>query len=273
MEDQINRALKEIEALETYKGEDEVISSLDYQQLLKDKKALSHIGCAIPTLEGLLNGFQIGELVIISGTTGQGKTSFAQSLTQNFFNYEGIKSLWFSYEVRPEQFFSKFPKLPLFYLPKTLKDKSVNWLEERILEAKLKFNTQIVFVDHLHYLVDIIKTRQPSLEIGSIMRSLKTLAIRHEIIIFLIAHTTKIKFDDEPDNDSLRDSSFIAQEADIVLMLWRLQDKKTKEFTNETILKICKSRREGIISKKIKLQYLNSQFSELTNIYDEQQLS
>ena len=122
-------------------------------------------------------------------------------------------------------------------------------------------------VDYVHFLVDLIKMRQPSLEIGSIVRSLKLLAIEYDVAIFLLAHLMKTKLDCEPDNDSLRDSSFIAQEADIVLMIWRKQNKQTKEFTNEAIIKITKNRREGLIGKMIPVIYSKGMLIE--EIYEE----
>src|SRR3990167_897172 len=263
----LDQLTKKIIDLQNYQGEDAVISSLDYQALLKNQPPAKKMGCwLMPSLDGMLNGFQEGELIVLSGATGHGKTTLAQSLTQGLLKND-TKSLWFSYEMKPSQFFAKFPELPLFYLPKTLKDKSTNWIEEKIIEAKLKFGVKTVFIDHLHFLVDLIKMRQPSLEIGSIVRSLKLLAIEYDVAIFLLAHLMKTKLDCEPDNDSLRDSSFIAQEADIVLMICRKQNKQTKEFTNEAIIKITKNRREGLIGKMIPVIYSKGMLIE--EIYEE----
>ena len=86
--------------------------------------------------------------------------------------------MWFSYEVRQDNFLKTFgDKLPLFYMPARLTENSVDWITRKIHEAKLKFEIKAVFVDHLHYLIDMNR-RNVSVEIGAVMRSLKKLALK-----------------------------------------------------------------------------------------------
>jgi len=256
---------EKIKQLANYSGEDRVISVSEYIDSIGSVDSVKY-NSKLPSLDNFLEGFEEGELTVISAPTGCGKTTFAQTLTENFYD-NGFNSLWFSYEMRPVQLIKKFPNLPMFYLPNNLKERTLSWIEDRITESEIKFKTKIVFIDHLHYLIDMLKLGQPSLEIGSIVRQLKRIAVEHEILIFLIAHLKKIKIDEELDNDHLRDSSLIAQEADNVLMLWRLK-QKTGEMTNESILKITKARRTGTVGKKIKMSLVNKKFIEMTQFYD-----
>jgi replicative DNA helicase len=79
----------------------------------------------------------------------------------------------------------------------------------------------------------------------------------------LIAHTTKVKFDAEPDLSAIRDSSFISQEADTVLMIWR---KRKLEMSNEATLAVLANRRtghNGIINLLLK----DGRFQESTDGY------
>ena len=224
-----------------YEGDDKVISSHEMQEIILSQKNTDfNIGSMCHDLDETLGGFEGGEVTVISGETGQGKTLFAQSLTRNF-HLRDIPSTWFSYEVTPKWFLKAFgDNLPIFYMPSKLKDNTLDWLRERIHEGIVKYGSRAVFIDHLHFLVDMRTKNNMSLEIGFTMRTLKKIALEHNICLFLIAHTAKAKADTEPGIESLRDSSFIGQEADNVLIIWRKTDS-----INEAFLKVVKNRKRG----------------------------
>ena len=216
----LNQAqLNKLERLKKYKGTDAVISSKDFKDDLdKRKDEISSFSSGFEDLDKFSGGFEEGELIIVTGYTGHGKTSFLQSLTENFLEQK-VKTLWFSYEMTAAQFFSKFKELPLFYLPKELKGSAMHWIEERILEAIMKYRIKVVMIDHLHFLIDLAQIRHPSLEIGTIVRSLKSMALRYKITLFLIAHTSMPRGDQPPGLENIRDSSFITQEAEATLAI------------------------------------------------------
>jgi len=249
-----------------YKGEDEVISSKEYQKIiaLQDKTNQLKVMTDIPKLDDIIGGFREGNLVVISGATGMGKTSVAQSLTENFDE----KTLWFSYEVPVAEFMTKFREAPLFYLPKSIIGDTVSWVENKIVESMAKFDTRVVFIDHLHYIVDIASLKANiSVQIGVVMRELKKIALKWGIIIFLIAHLKKTKITDVPEIDDMRDSSFIAQEADIVMVVTRLKQEDSSEFSNEALVSVLKHRRTGKTGT-VKLLYHNHRFNQVANEYD-----
>ena len=253
------------ERLVAYEGEDRVISSLEKEESLgkivvPDEKFYSKI----PRLDKIIDGFEPGELVTVSGRTGDGKTLLTTTLTETFVR-DRVKSLWFSYEMTPKQFFKRFPTLPEFYLPNHLTDKALPWIEDRIIEAKIKYNIKAMFVDHLHFLVDMARLKNASLEIGSIVRQLKTMSIKHNIITFLIAHIGQLSKPRRPTMDDIRDSSFIKSESDIVLMIWRLKDKKTGQFLNEARIGVDKNRREGIVGKTAKVAKIDGYLREVSD--------
>jgi len=254
-----------------YKGDDEVISSIELYTALKARCGnIIHHKSHIPSLDNLILGFLGGELIVISGKTGNGKTLLCQSLTKSFAENKE-KSLWFTYEVPMFQFLSQFGKdLPHFYMPKILKSKSLDWIYTKIKEAKLKYNIKFIFVDHLHFLADVMMRTNPSLEIGRVMRTLKLWALEFDIAMFLVSHMMKIKSDREPESGDTRDSSFIEQEADNVFYVWRLTNVE-----NGAILKITKNRGMGVYNKKVELikrgNYLveRSKIPDINNISDD----
>ncbi|MFO8164517.1 MAG: DnaB-like helicase C-terminal domain-containing protein [Desulfatiglandales bacterium] len=239
-----------------YKGPDQVVTSFELEDILAQSsdKALC-VKSKMHTLDRLLEGFESGELIAISGPRKSGKTLFAQSLTVGFLP---TKSLWFSYELTLKQFLRTFPELPLFLSPLKLKAYSLPWLKERILEAIFKHSIGVVFIDHLHFLFDMVRAKNTSLEIGQVVRFLKGLAIDYNLIIFLLCHMKKISFDKEPDDSDVRDSSLVSSESDVGLILWRLVDTN-----NQAMVKVAYSRRTGVLSKTVKIAKINGLLREV----------
>jgi replicative DNA helicase len=246
------------EELRDYEGEDKVISSHEMARTLQEEKRPIEIKSGIQTLDECIGGFEGGELSVISGLTGNGKTLFDQTLTRNFAD-QGIKSLWFSYEVMPANFLKAFGEdLPLFYMPARLTENAIDWISTRISEAILKYEIRAVFVDHLHFIVEMSRNSNLSIEIGAVMRAIKKMAVKFNIAFFLIAHPTKVKPDMELGIGDIRDSSFVAQEADNVFLIWRLLKKE-----NQAILKIAKNRGRGVLEKKITLRKVGNFLEEV----------
>lgn len=237
-----------LETFKSYEGKDEVITSKEaWEELEREKKPVPKFQSKIPTLDKLLDGFMEGELVVVSGITKHGKTSFCQSLTNNFAE-QGINCLWFSYELPPKEFLRKFKEpLPYFLIPKNLADNSLEWIETRIVEAIAKYGVKIVFIDHLHFLLDLQALGRGNISgwIGFLMRQLKNIARQWDVCIVIICHTTKLEYDIEPNFSDIRDSSFICQESDLTLMIYRLKEKGTNEYINEAKLTIQANRRTG----------------------------
>lgn len=234
---------------------DKIISSWELRESLKDEKAVKYY-CGVTSIDETFEGFEPGELITLSGPTKHGKTSVFQMLTSGFEGND-VFSLWFAYEVPPVQLIRRFPNLPLFYFPAVIKDRIMSYLDKKIREAKEKFNVKIVFIDHLHYLLDLSRMTNASIQIGQVIRGLKRLAIKHGVCIFLAAHTTKLLPDKEPSADDIRDSSFVSQESDGVMIVWR-----TKKVVNESRLKLEYHRRIGLIDKIIPLVFMHGELRE-----------
>ncbi|MBN2282749.1 MAG: hypothetical protein JXO48_02555 [Deltaproteobacteria bacterium] len=245
--------------LSNYDGEDKIVSSYEMQKILQNQRHSYKIMSHIPSLDRLIDGFVPGELIVISGPTKNGKSLFSQTLTKNFHDQHAI-SLWFSYELPPHQFLSCFPELPLIYMPKMLRSADYDWLEQRIMESFTKYRTRFIFLDHLHYLVDMARLRNPSIEIGSVIRRLKLLAVREELVIFLMCHTKKFNRDGN-DFGEIRDSSFVEQESDCALMVRRFPDIDD----NVACLMVNQHRRTGVLQKKVWLEKQGNYLVETTD--------
>lgn len=227
-------------------------------------------------------GFRGGELVIISGPTGMGKTLYAQVLTTNL-NKVSIPNLWFTYEMSPWYLKEKFVKMgetsksPI-YSPVQLLDGTIKFIDQEIKEAIEEYACKVIFIDHLHYLIPLQNVGNSSLMIGGIVRELKKIAIKRDVIIVLIAHTKKIYQDEKLDLSSIRDSSLVSQESDYVFLVERLKrEENTKKldtkpvdtiWTNNTKIQLAKNRRTGKLFYVI-FQYTNNTLIPISNSYDE----
>ena len=260
----IEERIKMEAELASYSGDDRVVSSIELFDIIRERESQSaqvSMMSGIPSLDRAIQSFDGGELTVISGDTGMGKTLFSQTLTFEFFK-QGKYVLWFSYEVRASQFLSQFGyPLPAFLLPHELSSSSMDWIRKRMIEAKLKYGLDAVFIDHLHFLIDMVSRNNISLEIGSVMRTLKKMALELNVAIFILAHTNRGKTDSgEPDIFSLRDSSMVGCESDNVLFVWRLVNTP-----DQAMIKVSKNRKFGVYNFKVKLQ---KQGKYLREVYD-----
>jgi len=231
-------------------------------------------------------GLREGDLVVISGVTGEGKTEICRNLTINF-SKQTVPTLWFSYEEDPFYLLENFKKLEfdteklLAYAPIELISNELDFIEQEVKEATSKKAVKIVIIDHLHYLIPLKQSINSSLLIGGIVRELKKMAIRNKIVLFLIAHTRKVNVGDELNLSSIRDSGLIANEADYVFLIERRRKKKSPReklesdyltggevFYNQSRVTLAKNRRTG------KILYMdfgvkNGKFIPIAKEYDE----
>ena len=272
-----------------YHGEDEMILSDEKWELIKKQlleKPEFFVHSNFPAIDALFpQGFGPG-VHVISGPTGEGKSTYAQSLTAKFVKQNIIPS-WFIYEGKQDKLFKVFlqyfdDKLPIFSIPKIIpKNKnSTSWLKERILEAKGKYNASVVFVDHLHYFAEmqgLSGKDKVHLFIGDLMRELSEFTQNNNIVMFLIVHTkseagTFKKGHKFYTKDDIRDSSFVKQEAVSTTIVWRGIQKTDANpagwiYTNNEILNIDKNR-EGGLTGFVKLSWIKGLFEEIAQGYD-----
>lgn len=261
------RTAEELRKLEdklaVYDGEDKIISSQELATSFEENQTTPQM-TGVGSLDRILGGIEAGEMVIVSGPTGEGKTTLLMSITKNMA-LKGVPSAWFTLEVTPQAFITKIKKgsggtVPHFYLPARNTDNQLEWLEQRIIEAKVKYDIKAVFIDHLHQIFTMHKfgkTGSLSLEIGDMAGRIKQMAIDHHLIIFLIAHTrdNSEKPTAEPRKEEIRDSGLISRLADSIILVWRvkneaeLDDKRRPDNLAEGDVKakirVVKNRREG----------------------------
>lgn len=197
-------------------------------------------------LDRMTMGLAPGELIIIGGATSNGKTVLSMNIAANVAK-QGKSVLFVTLEMTHGEAGVRFRKIlgeeqydkcgaTIFFQ----KNDELSWhsIDGLIRKAKEEAECELVVIDHLHYFTREIQNIAD--ELGNITKELKKNAIRHQLPIILISHTRKA-----PDShtrktgiNDLRGSSYIAQDADIVLMV----ERNLKEFPNDIIVTLEKNR-------------------------------
>jgi replicative DNA helicase len=309
-EEDFSATLRKLKDLEQTEKDKETVPEYwkyeDAPQILEMATKKGGMAFDLPLLDDITEGLKEGELVVVSAPTGVGKTTFCQTLTWNL-SQKSIPTLWFTLEVTLANFLRPFiandptverdtesklmrVKGRPIYFPKNLEQLSFYNLRKIISYAATKFDVKVVFIDHLHYLARIHDQHSRmdnfSLFLGDRVRELRRIAMETGVTIVLVAHMGKTMEDSVPTLNDIRDSSFVAQEADIVLMLWREKAKRPvleqtphghieQWFYPWTMCKVEKSRRtgkRGTISFEFKKgfyeQITPQQIVELRGLFD-----
>lgn len=178
-------------------------------------------------IDALTKGFMPGELVILGGYTSRGKTQLAVNMAWRMVQ-AGIRVLFVTLEMTKPQLNTRFMRLgeiqvdtPLFYQSlDVLAPADIDGLIERAKGDGVQF----VVVDHLHYFA---RGNNILGQVGEVTRDFKRLALKHELPILLLSQLSrpeklgpkaKLKV---PSLSDLKESSYIEQDADIVLMVHR----------------------------------------------------
>lgn len=207
-------------------------------------------------------GVREGDLIIVTGKSGDGKTSFCQNITYQALQ-KGFPTLWFSYEIEMDNLYARFKIMGIgdrsaVYSPKKLLTGRVDWVEEKIKEAIEKYMVKIVIVDHLDFLspADSNNTDQYRMRLRNICQQLKLIALNNSVIIVLMAHIKKVQARDIEMED-IAESAGIYQLSDLVLLV------KRKENTTPALTMVSK---EG--SVKILKNRLTGELIEMNFIYE-----
>lgn len=253
--------LKEI--AERYNGEDKVVSFGDIAKSILLNPNEETIMSGWQGLDDLLKGFRRQQLIVVSAATKSGKTSWLMDLTTRI---KDSHPLWFPFEESAEELIRKFMERgeepPLGYAPEMMKGSAIDWIESRIIESIAKYNTRVVIIDQLDFIVPMGGDNH-HLNIAKTMRDLKGIAKKWNIVIFIICHLQKTKMDVQPTTEDLRGSSSIAQEADTVILLWREAKREMGQvvITDNVNISVQANRRFGKTGN-VKMVYREGHFTE-----------
>ena len=239
---------------QAYNGEYKLIWSDKLLEEIKKRPQKTLYKTGIGSLDEIIGGFKEQQLITISASTKHGKTAFGLFLMEKLETLNPVMiPLEQSNEEIVEQRYDNGYSVPKFLSPEKLASKvNVDWIEERIVEGIAKYDTKLVLIAHLGYIDDFgvddrYRRENLAYRIGQVMRSLKNLAKKWNVVILLLVHISQKDESHPPTLEDIKNSSDIAQESDMVIMLWRKnsQENKVRIYSNETLVSVMANRRTG----------------------------
>jgi replicative DNA helicase len=205
-----------------------------------------------PSVDRLTKGLVGGELIVVAGKTSHGKTTFAANVASHVAA-AGTSVLFVTMEMTHPELTSRYMHLngglteqyhQVAALTLFQQNDELNWQDiDGLMEnAVVQMGVGLVVIDHLHYFTR--ELQNVAEDLGRITKELKKNAIRHNVPVMLISHVRKGKDDLPATIEDLRGSSYIGQDADIVLMVGR-----NPESPAEFGVKIEKNRNRGYDSQ------------------------
>lgn len=207
-------------------------------------------------------GIAGGDLIVVAGPTGNGKTLLSATIAYNALKGQGIPTLYLTYEVSVYALWKVFESMgavggDFICAPANHTTGKIEWVEKKIKEAKAKYGIGAVVIDHLGFLAPSQKMNQQMSQnyssfLGQIVRELKTIAVQENVSIILPVHMVK-SANDDPSIRDIGHSGGIAQESDFVLLVAREESTKSKlaaemgasYYTKYTKVTIAKNRPGG----------------------------
>lgn len=182
------------------------------------------LSTGLKKVDTMTQGFVPGELMIISGQTSHGKTQLSNNIMLAVAKNEH-KVMFVTMEMTKQETADRFNMLTkdqdigegkIFLNMRS--DLAYTDVTKLIEKAKEK-GCELVVIDHLHYFSRSVENATQ--EVSKIVKEFKSAAVVYEIPIILICHVRKMAPKKHPTLEDLRDSSLIAQDADLVLIVWR----------------------------------------------------
>lgn len=202
------------------------------------------LSTGLKKVDTMTQGFVPGELMIISGQTSHGKTQLSNNIMLSVAKNEH-KVMFVTMEMTKQETADRFNMLTkdqdigegkIFLNMRA--DLAYTDVTKLIEKAKEK-GCELVVIDHLHYFSRSVENATQ--EVSKIVKEFKSAAVQYEIPIILICHVRKMAPKKHPTLEDLRDSSLIAQDADLVLIVWR-DESPTASNPNEVEVTLWKNR-------------------------------
>jgi replicative DNA helicase len=220
---------------------------------LARKYGLRGLSSGFRHIDRMTKGFVPGEVTILSARTSVGKTSLALAIAGNVAR-AGKPVLFITLEMTQEQLMERYimstgglvdgeptdayhdiANLTFMQKHEKVDPDSI----EGIVKNAKENDAELVILDHLHY----FSRGGATDDTEKISKELSRTAKKYSIPIIAIAHTRKDGPGKPKDSviDDIRGASFIAQDADIVLML-----NRSHEEPDDLRCVIWKNRNSGI---------------------------
>lgn len=273
-----------------------------------DLNKMDKILTGITGVDRVIRGMAMGQLVILTGKRGEGKSTFMSQMVctalqenRSVFVYSGELAdfhfkRWLDLQLAGRRHIKDSTDQwgqPVYYLESETAKQISDWyrnrayiydnnfildsaefesLPETIEKVIQQYNVQMVCIDNLMTAMERV-TEQSNLYLAqsNFVGKLKAIATKYQVVIVLVAHPKKANADSyQDDNDLVAGSSDITNKADIILKYSRAAEN---DEGYNSIIKVTKNRIAGKLLLKnedaVKVFY-DDQTKRITDIADNQ---
>ncbi len=193
-----------------------------------------------------------GDLCVVSGVPGAGKTSFVNKLVSVMAHFHDWRTVFASFEQRPkpdhrralrtfhaqklEKHLTADERVAAdawieehfrFLMPDDDTETSLDWLLDRMAAAVLRFDAALCVVDPWNELEHVRPPNVTQTEYtGIAIRAIKRFARKHRVHVIIVAHPAKLMRDrngkyPQPTLYDIADSAHWSNKPDIGVLIWR----------------------------------------------------
>lgn len=220
-----------------------------------------------PKLNEYLMGHRRGELTVLTGPTGCGKTTFISEYSLDLA-LQGVNTLWGSFEIRNERlarimlqqmveipldknldkfemWADKFQMLPIYFM--TFHGaQPINTVMETIKHCAYVYDIAHVVIDNLQFMMGLsssdVKFVDKFYKQDLIIQECRSFATRYNCHVTLVIHPRKEHQDDALTVNSIFGGVKASQEADNILII---QSKMLQSLQIKKFLQVAKNRYSG----------------------------
>ncbi|CAG9770607.1 unnamed protein product [Ceutorhynchus assimilis] len=219
-----------------------------------------------PTLNKILMGHRRGELTILTGPTGCGKTTFVSEYSLDLAA-QGVNTLWGSFEIRNarlartmlqqmaglpltenvhlfDEFADEFQKLPIYFMT-FHGQQTIKVVMEAVEHATYVHDIAHLIIDNVQFMMgmsDESKHMDRFWKQDAIIAAYRTFATKRNCHVTLVIHPRKERDDEDLTVSSIFGGAKASQEADNVLII---QDKRLTSVRGKKYLQVAKNRYSG----------------------------
>ncbi len=255
-----------------------------------DFSTLPRIQTGIGRLDSVIGGFYYGQVILLTGRRGEGKSTLMGQLILEAIN-QGNRVLAYSgeltashfknwidfqaagaegvincgtderpaYRIKPdvqEKINRWYRPLALLYDNEAIYEDETEELLQTVEDAVVRYGVNMVCIDNLMTAMDVGAKDDFYRAQSEFVRKLKLIAVRYNIVVLLVAHPRK-EMAGTLTNDSVAGSGDITNRVDTVLIYSRL---KTADGTSRGQLQVTKNRINGklIVDRPLNMIYSES---------------
>lgn len=250
-------------------------------------------------IDNITGGLMPGELIIVAGRPGMGKTAFALSIAENVSIVQKRSSLIFSLEMTTNQITGRIISLSerinsrdlrsadlthddmekLYVFSSRIKDAplfitysaGVNVNDIKNYSRKVKSENEaldLIIIDYVQIISSHRNVQNRAQELAEISRQLKVLALELDVPIMVLSQLNRdveSRSDKRPNIADLRESGALEQDADVIMLLYRDEYYNSKS-TDIGMVEVNIAKNRNGVTQVSKLSF-EKDYTKFSNLF------